>query len=134
LLLVVVAFGAYFFTYINKREHQLAEHHLRLLQNAGDYISDALDGMNGSVQGAVTLGGDELKQAADSIRKDESASDKWRAVFGLKLDLIQWLKSRPDLAEPGREAQFPSLDSLASQSLPIVHDSTVFVRVAAVLD
>jgi hypothetical protein len=68
-LLIVVAFGGYFFIYIQNREQLLIQHHLRLLSSSGSYVSDALFGLFTNVQNAATI---SKKEIVESSKGDTS--------------------------------------------------------------
>ncbi|HET6350214.1 MAG TPA: hypothetical protein VFH88_14140, partial [Candidatus Krumholzibacteria bacterium] len=53
LLIVITAFGAYFFLYTQRRERQVTAHNLRLLATTADYMGDALLGCAGSIRLAL---------------------------------------------------------------------------------
>lgn len=82
LLSLVVAFGAYFFLHVRQREMEISEHQLRLLQGAGESVSDALSGLRISVANAFLL------TRADLPSSTRGTANPYKQAVQNKLGLI----------------------------------------------
>src|SRR5258708_38048236 len=133
LLLVVVGFGAYYFTWIEKQDHRLTEHHFRLLLNSGEYVSDALEGLLGNVQGALSVSDDELRHAADVT--GGALPDTIAKALGAKLELIPDFDVLPTKTFGTKPlGSYFDDPTIAVRSKPITQPPKSLTRLSVVLD
>jgi hypothetical protein len=88
LLLVVVAFGAYFFIYIRQREDLMAQHNLRLLVSSVSYATDALEGLLENVETAISIGPEDIPADSTVSKPDTTVAPE---AIAKKLSLIKEL-------------------------------------------
>jgi len=129
LLTIVVTFGAYYFIYLEQHDRAIAQDHLRVLLNAGNAASDAIEGLQGTFSNSVKVdSADVLAGIAAEGKKHEDWITATGRVIDQKLGLIPHLRKRvdPEIGNLDVE-QFLAAKGVVSQ-LSVVHKDVDFPR------